>query len=409
MIEISNLRKYFTGGGDKVRLEADINFTDMDSPYSQKSLWFEIDKEHGDMLADDTYDAFVLVPLFVAMYHKQDLHICGNISKKLYQNIKWYIPKILCDFSPALSPVNFTVDGFNPPKPKGTLIGASISCGVDCLSTIYDHFVNETDPDYRINSLFLFNYGSCGDFGDPLTNKTFKNRLRRNSFAAKDIGLPLYYLDTNLHAITHARNMGGQKLGYFALYSCIFSLQNSICRYYTSNGSTYEEKKIFRIFNYDHDMAGFGDSYIVPLIQADNVELIIDGCQYRRVDKVKRIADWDIVKKYLNVCVHRTSDASNCGHCHKCLRTLLPLEILGKLDDYSKLFNMEQYRKVVTKYKIQCLQDYGKEPFETENVDFARENNFPMPTLPKPVVKKSAVKKSVVPVAKNTAASLDKK
>ncbi len=145
MIEIANLRKY--ARGEVVRLEADIIFTDMVSPYPEKTIYFEIDKEHGDMLADDSYDAFVLVPLFIAMFHKQDLHIRGNISKKLYQNVIWYVRKIFCDYSPDLSNVNFTVDGFTEPtKEHGKIIGTGISCGVDSLSTIYDHFVKETDP-----------------------------------------------------------------------------------------------------------------------------------------------------------------------------------------------------------------------------------------------------------------------
>lgn len=130
-------------------------------------------------------------------------------------------------------------------------------------------------------------------------------------------------------------------------------------------------------------MAGFSESYIIPLIQTNNLELIIDGCQYRRVDKIKNIADWDIAQKYLNVCLERTADASNCGVCSKCLRTLLPLEILGKLDSYSAIFDIPKYREVSLDYKIHCLENYDKDPFETENVDFARENNFPMPTLEK--------------------------
>lgn len=82
----------------------------------------------------------------------------------------------------------------------------------------------------------------------------------------------------------------------------------------------------------------------------------------------------------MNVCISRKSDASNCGVCKKCLRTLLPLEILGKLDKFSRVFNIEQYRKNSFNYKVRCLQNYGEDPFETENVDFAREHNFPMPT-----------------------------
>ena len=375
MLEISNLRKYRRGG--VVRLETDINFTDMPSPYEEKTLYFEVNESDGDMLADDTYDAFVLVPLYLAMYHKQDLHIRGNISKKLYQNIKWYIPRILCDFSNDLAPINFIAEGFTAPKSKGNLIGTGISCGVDSMSTIYDHFIKETDPDYKINALFLFNCGTHGDFEDPLTKKLFIERYKRNVNAADELGLPVHLVTSNLHAFTH--KIGEQKVGYFAIYSCIFSLQNSIFRYYTSNGSTYEEKKIFVSYNKNRDMAGFGDSYIVPLIQTENLELIIDGCQYRRVDKLKNIADWEIAQKYLNVCVSHLPDASNCGHCPKCLRTLLPLEIIGKLDKFSRVFNIEQYKKNSFNYKVNCLQKYDKSDFETEAVDFARENNFPMP------------------------------
>jgi hypothetical protein len=64
------------------------------------------------MLSDDNYDAFLLVPLYLAMYHKQDLHICGKVSKRLYKNIMTYVQTILCEFSDALSKVDVKVDGF---------------------------------------------------------------------------------------------------------------------------------------------------------------------------------------------------------------------------------------------------------------------------------------------------------
>ena len=405
MIEISNLRKYVVKG--MVRLEADVTFTDMKSPYKASKMYFEIDAEHADMLADDTCDAFVLVPLFMAMYYKQDLHIHGNISKKLYQNVKWYIPKILCDFLDVLSPVKFTVDGFTQPKPKGNLIGTGISCGVDCLSTIYDHFVLEDDPDYRINALFLFSHEPRSHLKDPSGGNVYQNLLKFTEKAAEELGLPYYTLNTNLSVFTYPiMKKLSVSMSYLAMYSSILSLSDAICRYYVSSGRTYEEVKNFPTHK---DFEGFCESYFVPLIQNEQIELKVDGCQYRRVDKLKKIADWDIAQKYLNVCVswkpnHR--DASNCGNCSKCLRTLLPLEILGKLENFSDVFNIEQYRKISRKYKIRCLRHYGKNPFETENVDLARENKFPMPTLPKTAAKKPVT--PAAPVAENSAVSLDK-
>ncbi len=386
-------------GGGLTRLEADIDFIGMESPYKEKTLYFEIADENADMLADDSYDAFVLVPLFVAMYHKQDLHICGNISRKLYQNIKWYIPRIFCDFSKALTLINLTVDGFTSTKPKGTLTGASLSCGVDSFSTIYDHFIREDDPNYRINALFHFNH-EMRTHKKILDNQDFFDKsFEGNRLAADSMNLPMYSLETNLYAFnTKMKDLRGKyfSIAHLSLSSCVLSLSNAICRYYMPATFDYQQAKVFNKFAHK-DIAEFSESYLIPLIQTENLELIPDGCQYRRTDKVKNIVNWEISQKYLHPCNTYTSNGLNCSVCPKCLRTLLPLEILGKLDNFSGVFDIEKYKTISDKYKLRCLKNYGKEPFETESVDFAKENNFPMPALNKPA---TAVKKKPVAVVK---------
>ena len=381
MIEISNLRKYYTGGG-MARLEVDMTFTDMDSPYSEKTIYLEIAKEHEDLLDGESYNAFVLIPLYLAMYHKQPLHICGKISKQLYHNVKWYIWKILCDYSPALSPVEFIVDGFiDPPKERGKIIGTGFSCGVDSFTTVYDHFAKEEDLDYRINTLFYFR---CDGHNAP--RKRYKAILSQIKPVAEVLYLPLYTLDTNFSyfqgAVAKMRNHN-TSMNFLAFYSCVLSMGRKISKYYISSASSYEQIKEFSKLAHDNAISSFSESYLIPLIRTECTELIIDGCQYRRVDKTKRIADWEIAKKYLNVCWENLADGSNCGKCSKCLRTLFALEVLGKIDEYSALFDLKHYYELENKYKLRCLKGYGKDHFSTENVDFARENNFPMPTLEK--------------------------
>ena len=376
MIEISNLRKRTLG--DMTRLEVEINFIGMTSPYSEKTLYYEIDKKYNHMFADDSYDAFVLVPLWLAMYHKQNLHIRGKISKKLFQNIKWYIQKIWCDYWDVFSPVNLIVDGFTSPlKERGKIVGAGISCGVDSLSTIYDHFIREDDPDYKINALFYFDCGIFGTFGDEMSKDITLTRSIPGRNVATELGLPYYYLKSNLHAFRKQDDL--VRFNYIAVYSCALSLSNDVGRYYVSNTTNYEEIKKFRDSFHNDDMAEFCESYLVPLIQNERVDLIIDGCQYRRVDKLRNIVDWDITKKYLNVCWRYTPDGSNCTLCPKCLRTLLPLEIMGKLDDYKNVFDLEKYQAISFNYKIDCIKNYNVNVFDTENVDFAKENNFALP------------------------------
>lgn len=375
MLTISNIRK--EQHDEWIRLVVDIDFGDIETPFLEKTIYFAVKNENADMLTDETYDAFVLIPLYLAMYFQTDLHICGKISKQLYQNIKWYIQQILCDFSDELTKVNLIVDGFTSIKERGTLIGAGISCGVDSLSTIYDHFINEKDPEYRINSLFIFNCGTHGDYENPASHQLFEKRYELNKKAADELKLPVFQVSSNVHAFTH--KIGEQKMGYFAICSCIFSLQKKIVKYYISSGDSYQESKAFAQNEHDFDLFGFAESYLVPLLQTEHMQLIIDGCQYQRSQKTENIADWEIAQMHLNVCVN-TTDGTNCCICSKCMRTLVVLDVMGKLEKFGNVFDIAKYRKHAFRAKCDMVAGYRKNNFYTDNVDFARAYNYPMPS-----------------------------
>ena len=104
MITISNLRIEDIDDGrldGYSRVVADIDVEHIPNPY------------HDEGKRTDFHQAFLLIPLYIAMTYKQDLHICGKVSKRLYHNIMSYVQTILCDFSDKLSRVNVIVDGFN--------------------------------------------------------------------------------------------------------------------------------------------------------------------------------------------------------------------------------------------------------------------------------------------------------
>lgn len=377
MIEIKNLRVEDMDNS-WTRAIADIRFQGMESPYEEDNIWFATRCANKDMLSDDNYDAFLLVPLYLAMYHKQDLHICGKVSKRLYKNIMSYIQTILCEFSDKLSKVNVIVDGFTDKNPAGGIIGTGISCGVDSLSTIYDHFVKEDDEDYKINALFLFNCGTHGDYENPKTYELYENRYKLNKRAADEMRLPVYQVNSNLHAFTH--KIGEQRVGYFAIWSCVLALEKTINKYFVSSTYEYEEIKSFSKYTKDYDMAEFCESYLIPLIRTERLEMIVDGCQYRRTQKTENISDWEIANKYLNVCVN-TEDGSNCSKCSKCMRTLLPLDAMGKLDKFSDVFDLNVYRKNVYKNKAYFKANKKRTGFAKDIADYCKSKDYTMPPM----------------------------
>ena len=101
--------------------------------------------------------------------------------------------------------------------------------------------------------------------------------------------------------------------------------------------------------------------------------------RYKRSEKTANIAGWDIAQKHLNVCIVPENGAHNCSCCSKCMRTLMPLEAMGKLDEFSEVFDLDVYRKNSHKNKVMIMASYKKEGFATDNVDFLISHGVQMP------------------------------
>ncbi len=63
-----------------------------------------------------------------------------------------------------------------------------------------------------------------------------------------------------------------------------------------------------------------------PLWGTEATEIIHDGCESRRLDKVRRIVEDGPALANLRVCFNDPN--VNCGHCLKCLRTMISLRLL---------------------------------------------------------------------------------
>ena len=378
MITLSNLRK--EQAGDWTRLICDFTWSgDTPNPFTEKTIWFSVKNENADFFSTKVYDPFLLVPYYAAMRYGQDLKICGKVSAKLYHNLTNYIQQIFLDFSDELHPVKLEVEGFDTVEQYGTLVGAGFSCGVDSLSTVYDHFVKEPVPGYKINSLFLFNCGGNGYIERDSTRKLYQTRYERNKKAADELGLPLYQVESNLHAYTGV--LGIYKLTYLSNWSCIISLQRKVYKYYVASSLSYEEVIRSHKIYHDKDIDDFCGIYLVPRIQTESLELIYDGAQHRRTEKVALISDWDIAQNNLYVCLTEEATDGNCSQCDKCLRTMFTIDILGKTNLFANVFNWQQYQKLRKPYILTTLYNYNKSAHASDNIDFAREHQIKLPPV----------------------------
>ena len=319
------------------------------------------------MFTDEVYDPFLFIPVYMSMYYHEDLHLHGKVSKQLYRNVVDYIQPLLCDFSPDLVKTNIIVDGFKEIESENSIIGTGISCGVDCLATIYKYFVEEKDPEYKLTHVFMLNVGWHGYYYNENTVQLFRKRCEVNQKAADDIGLKFVAVDSNIHAFYEFLN---DKASYFALYTAAFCLQKALCKYYILSTFSYAEVIKFGRAALNKDFAESGEAFALPLMRNNSLRLISDGLQMNRVQKTAYISDWDIAKRYLNVCSRHSNDVdvdeTNCSKCVKCKRTLIALDGLGKLDSFSGVFDLNVYRSVRKDIVKWVVADHEKNAFANE-------------------------------------------
>ena len=369
MIDIRNLR--LEQYGDWTKLVADIS-SDFAREDSENTIWVAVKSGNSDILTLDSYNMFLFYPLYMAMYYKSDMHLHGKVSEQLYRNVTTYLQPIMCTFSDDLQTINITVDGFGEVEGTHHLVGTGISGGVDCLSTIYTHYEKEQFEENKINALFMMNF-ACMKKGD--TRDLYYARCKDMKRIADALGLPFYEVDSNIESFLAL----GDRCSYFGLYTCAFALERVLGRYYISSSLSYAEMLKWHDNSHNRDWSEFADPYAIPLMESKGLKLISDGCQYSRSEKTELISDWEIARKYLYVCSGKKT-VTNCGECTKCRRTLLPLDAMGKLDEFSGVFDIGNYQKNEKIFKNMLVLSNGREVFATDNYQFCIKKGMELPS-----------------------------
>src|SRR5690606_15969959 len=76
------------------------------------------------------------------------------------------------------------------------------------------------------------------------------------------------------------------------------------------------------------------------MFSSEYLDIIHDGAEAERAEKVVSIVDWepDLVLDNLRVCHRNQGGWSNCGACYKCARTAVVLAIIDRLPE-GRLFS----------------------------------------------------------------------
>ncbi len=368
MIRVSNLRKEHLPDSGECRIACDI-----ESPYSQsRLLWFSVPEQYGDWLTDDVYDAFMVAMLFPAMFHNDSVTIDGCVSEHLYDRITNYIQKCEIAHHDYLHEVDVTVKGFSVTQKKQHLVGCGFTAGIDAFSTVYDRFVLEKKESHKISALFFFNVGTHGG-GTEKARRKFHTRYDYLKPLTQELGLPFVPMDSNL--FDFYRFEWEFDAGIFCRNTAILVFQKVLSRYYIAYDYSYWEITHMT----ETDYGAVTDICNDQIFGTESLELVVDGAQYRRSEKIERLLDFPPFYKYLNVCVSARPTPDNCSVCHKCLRTELALDILNRLDEFRDVFDIEKFKSRRFKYKCQTVVSRKTDIYSNDNCALAQRMGYPMP------------------------------
>ena len=252
-------------------------------------------------------DALLPVGLLAAMRTGGPLHLPDTTSERLLRNSR-RLQDILSAFSDGrLTPVPIVAEAGPTPAPPGRGTAAFFSGGVDSFYTALKRAPELT------HLVFV-----CGFDIRDTTSRRARSALRGVRAAAADLGKELIEVETNLRAVTDPYETWQLAHGV-GIAAVALLLQQHLERIYVPASFAYA------------DLGPWGTH---PLLDAlwstEAIEVVHDGCELIRAEKVAAIVGSPVVLEHLRVCNQQASKY-NCGKCDKCVRTMLNLRLAGAL------------------------------------------------------------------------------
>jgi len=199
---------------------------------------------------------------------------------------------------------------------------------------------------------FLFNDVGAHGVGENAA-RFAAERWARVEAAAAEMDRPVIRVRSNMPDLYEPN----EELGFMQTMparqaSVALLLQRGVRRYLLASGLEWEGITVS-----ENPWTGGVDPILLAAFSTAWCEQAIVGMEYDRVEKTRIVSRMELAKCFLDVCVSRSD--INCGKCAKCLRTALVLEILGKLDDFAGVFDLDAYQENRTRYIGEVLVGGG--------------------------------------------------
>ena len=280
----------------------------------QETLWYAIPLEYKGTLSDDA-DPFVVALALRMAQEGRAVRVHGRVSPSLLKNLETYLG-IWSAWKPGrYSPIEIIADDEQDRKKPGGPVQAvcGFSGGIDSSFTAYRHVrgIGTRFPEPLTAGVMV------RGFDIPLEeNIVFSNACSKARRQLDSLGLELIPVATNFRSLdldwTHAFGTG--------VVSIMMLLGGRFTRGLIALGAP--------VGSYGMMIVG-SNPLTDPLLSSNAFQVIPDGAEFDRPDKIRVIADWPEARDMLRVCWAGPHKDRNCCECEKCIRTILSFRALG--------------------------------------------------------------------------------
>ncbi len=229
-------------------------------------------------------------------------------------------------------------------SPRRTL--CCFSAGVDSFYSCLDGL----EPDAAL--LFIAGFDIAAD--NRVLLETALGGVRE---ASQSMGRELILVETNARSVV-------EKLGVqwsFSHFSVLAAVGHLL------RGS-FDRLRVASSHNYREIFPWGSNPLTDPWWGSEAMEFVHHGSALTRVEKVEYVANHPVAMKHLRVCWSNRKGTYNCGHCEKCIRTMVSLRAVGALDR-CPTFPLPLDLKVVARL---IIEDDDTMKLVEENHDFVR-------------------------------------
>jgi hypothetical protein len=343
-----------TREGDQSAVSARLRWEDNEHPL--KTLYFQTDRTFDKHLTPRP-EAFLVASLLPAIHFgEKRIRVDGPVCPELLEGLTTAMALFHAWYGDRYHPIPIDC---TRPWPRGPVdahrprAGVFLSGGVDSLAVLRTNHLTlpQGHPSRIRDGVFIYGHDIGGILQHGAEAAVYARARDVLQTVASDCDINLIPVRTNVRHLFDDHQFWMRVFYAAALAAVGHALSHRIGQFSIASGNVIKH------------LRPWGSHPVLdPCYSSGRLRIRHAGLHQTRLERVRLVAQWPVALAGLRVCGHNPAHRLNCGACEKCVRTMIQLAALGKLQD-TDAFPVKDIPAGMIRRQL-LLHDYQLEPYK---------------------------------------------